>query len=471
MKKILMILTMAGMTSMAAAQGYVRIDTLYKPYFDFDYEAWISDSTHPLVTVRNIDSRPLYRLPEGYAVLPYPADRMEYNYIEGETDIYGIAVWGFPAYFFRPMSFSYVEYLLLYDATPDSLVELAQVLFNQFDSVAYKGAHNLPTQHANPAQYCDDHHIRSMTTDMLRWDFLFDKPIHVSDSFYVGHTCNNVAQFRIDWEIVPYTPMWWGTMSTDRAYVANSFELFYDSSCWMPTRNCKVRFTRPQDSTTLGILGINMNEWRDYETHEFHLTVPLLRVFDTVWTVDTPACYQPYNLGIMSRFGDTVTLRWEHDGSHEEWQLSYGPVGTNPEDGTLVTCHTNRWRFKDTINVPMTAFVRTVCRELDTIRYSPWCDPIEWFVQPSVIPTSEGEDELSALISVAPNPASCMVTVSSRCLMEGIEVYSVSGSRIKASTARTHSISFPVNDWPHGVYLVVVYTPKGTICKRFIVGD
>jgi hypothetical protein len=48
MKKIVFII-MAGLAAAVSAQGFVRIDTLYTPYFDFDYEGWMADSTHPLL--------------------------------------------------------------------------------------------------------------------------------------------------------------------------------------------------------------------------------------------------------------------------------------------------------------------------------------------------------------------------------------------------------------------------------------
>ncbi len=61
MKKIVLTLILAWLTWTGTAQGFVRIDTVYTPYFDFDYESWIADSTHPLLTV------------QGSLVLPPPS--------------------------------------------------------------------------------------------------------------------------------------------------------------------------------------------------------------------------------------------------------------------------------------------------------------------------------------------------------------------------------------------------------------
>ena len=76
-------------------------------------------------------------------------------------------------------------------------------------------------------------------------------------------------------------------------------------------------------------------------------------------------------------------------------------MGIHPDNGTFVTCHNNRWRFKDTLNVPMVAYVRTVCRELDTLRYSDWCEPVEWLVQGNGI---DPANPLAEFITVMPNP-------------------------------------------------------------------
>ena len=52
MRKIVLTLILAWLTWTGTAQGFVRIDTVYTPYFDFDYESWLADSTHPLLTVQ-----------------------------------------------------------------------------------------------------------------------------------------------------------------------------------------------------------------------------------------------------------------------------------------------------------------------------------------------------------------------------------------------------------------------------------
>lgn len=469
MKKIILTLILAGCTLAAAAQKYVRIDTVYTPYFDFDYDAWLSDTTHPLYLADSWNVDACFRDDSGgYHNIAIMGDRMEYNYIEGGADIYGIDVWTHNSVIasnFHPTIFQ--EYLLLYDATPDSLIELAQIPFIPTDSAYYMGEYHFTTQQVphSTSRECSDHLTRSQEGFAFWRRFFFDNPIHVKDSFYVGHTNNNY--FRQTPEELNWTfPEYWCVYSTDCTF---SDDIYFDSTCWMPTRNCKARFVCPYDSSACRALGVPMNEWLDFETHEFFLNVPILRTFDTIWAVDTPACTPVYDLTIMSRYGNTVSLRWRHDGTHDEWQVSYGPQGTPPDEGTWVESHSNIWRFTDTLGIPMVAYVRTVCRELDTLRYSEWSDPVEWQVFPDGFDPMDRETD--GLVSIRPNPSTDMVTVASEYEMFGIEVFNASGMKYLEPIAGRHSASFSVQGWPKGLYLIVVHTPQGDISKKLVVGD
>ena len=476
MKKTVFII-LAGLAAAVSAQGFVRIDTLYTPYFDFDYEGWIADSTHPLLVFAGTPCIPMGPYTGSLSTHPHPiyADRLEYNYIEGGADIYGIAVY---TLFFTPEGIDpntypfLLEYLYLYEAQTDTLEELAAIPFDNTDSVAYLGLEvdQIPGQWANPAFYCDDHHYRRFGSRFYSYNFFFDKPIHVEDSFYVGSSSNNAHYWpNPDDTISRDHQLFWGVLSTDG--LSNDGIIRYDSTCWMPPRNCKLRikrnpYTVDADSTYGSRFGLQVEKWGNFASHEFFLILPILRTFDTVWTVDTPACTPVHGLGIMSRFGDTITLRWSHDGSHNEWQLSYGPQGIHPDNGTFVTCHNNRWRFKDTLNVPMVAYVRTVCRELDTLRYSDWCEPVEWMVQGNGI---DPANPLAEYITIMPNPATDMVSVSSEFPLYGIEVYSSAGTKLLDLVAEGRSASFSVHDWSKGVYLVVVHTSRGILSKKLVV--
>lgn len=462
MKKIVLLLLAIGWSLNVAAQKYVRIDTVYRPYFDFDYLEWVSDTTHPLFAISSTKPSITLNTPAGRVKTQLTGDRMEYNYIAGGADIYGIMV-GAPIQ-------DYVIFdqdsLLLYEATEDSLIELAKILFDYHDSSAFS---RIVLVDQFPWVYGDECGVRMRREeyDSPWWTFFFDEPIHVKDSFYVGHTTNTIYnQYNPELGVLGSSVLW-HLYTTDGA--ATSYrEFLYDSTCWMPPRNCKARLRFEQDSNEIRRYGLPMNEWINFESREFFFTVPILRYFDTIWSVDTPACTPVYNLSLMSRYGNTISLRWSHDGLHNEWQLSYGPRGFNPDDGTKVECNSNIWRFTDTVGIPMEAYVRTICRELDTLRYSEWCEPVEWLVIPERIDPAEGPGD--ELITVKPNPATDRVTAAAACVMERVEVFNASGMKYFQRDVEGHSATFTVGGWPEGVYLIVVQTPQGELTKKLVVG-
>ena len=218
-----------------------------------------------------------------------------------------------------------------------------------------------------------------------------------------------------------------------------------------------------------GLAGLINHEWVNYDTRDFWMVLPIVKTYDTVWAVDTPACAAVQGFNIMSRFGDTIVLRWVPDDIHDEWQISYGPEGTGPDDGTKVFCHTNRWRYIDTLHdgVPMVAYVRTVCRELDTLRFSPWSWGLTWRGQADIVLPEGGR--LAGSVRLMPNPASEQVLVLSEHRMEGVEVYQSDGRQYATLRAEGYSASLSVKDWPKGVYVLRIRTTSGPVLQKLSV--
>lgn len=475
MKKQIFLMILVAYGATLAAQGYVRVDTVYKPYYDFDYEEWLSsDPDHALQLNYGKVSIGNYNI-IGSRTRPVEGERLEYNYIDGEVNVYGITIIGKPSIGmggvdYPPFDYPFIpsEYLMLYDATPDSLILKKQVLFDHLDTHAFRGEEYLPDRWSMGVFLCDaDMVTRSTGGGLYRWDFFFDKPVQVSDSFYVGLT-QHLEILELTWpeEPVPlYDRFCAGIYTTDGMA---SGRIIYDSSCWMPLRNCKLRLTRSYDSIAASLLGLRMNEWVNFGSHEFFLCLPIIRVFDTIWAVDTPACLPVQDFSIMSRFGDTVILRWLPPEERNEFQVSYGPEGFDPDSGTFVLVTANRWRYIDTLRTGqvMEARVRTVCRELDTLRYSEWSEAVYWQTRNAGVNAPKLVDD----IKIAPNPATDKVVVSSEMhLIEGIDVYNSVGKWYGAWQPHSHQAVFSVKNWPAGAYVVVVFTEHGDIKKRFVV--
>ena len=124
-------------------------------------------------------------------------------------------------------------------------------------------------------------------------------------------------------------------------------------------------------------LNIPLNQWIWLPSDQILMVLPIILVEDTSFD-KAPEC--PIVSGLFTRgsYTETVTVQWAQDSLHPEFELSYGYEGIRPEDGTIVTLSDNKWMFSDTAysDTPMVSYVRTVCREYDTLRWSRWSDPV-----------------------------------------------------------------------------------------------
>ena len=482
MKKTVVLLLLCLVFRLAAqTPKYIRIDTVYKPYFQFDYKAWIdtdSTHTHPLIPYEQRFQVPIITLMTDDTIYYnsdcFYGDVLQYNYFEEPTYVYGLAMYNVNTNWFyqicdrtEPIR---QEYLYLYEAMTDTFQLMAQVPWSYsvlpldeidtFDSW-YNFFHRCGTMFfdgKNPA---------------CRRDYYFDKPIHVQDSFYVGFS-ENYGQRNIDDpdSIIRGPETHYGFLSTSLTSVTGGTysNSFYspDSSCWIKN---KMRLLWKPGLFEYFVPGTyeyypyNMRpfEWVYKIVPEFALVLPIIKVYDTIWAVDTPACTPVWTFDLMSTYGNMVRLRWTHDGTHDEWQVSYGPHGTLPDDGTKVNCHTNTWSYEDTVGELMVAYVRTVCRELDTLRFSEWSEGVEWQVNVGIGSQGGGLTE----VGLKPNPASEWVEVVSPGEVQRIEVYDAGGVKWREMPRST--AGFTVRDWAKGTYMVVIHTPSGSITKRLVV--
>ena len=96
MKKVILFPFIVGLFLSVSGQSYLRIDSVMKTHIQFDYQSWVdTDSHHPLI----LDNDYLTYYISG-PILPgdnhfkyFSGDLVQYNYIEGGADIYGLAVW------------------------------------------------------------------------------------------------------------------------------------------------------------------------------------------------------------------------------------------------------------------------------------------------------------------------------------------------------------------------------------------
>ena len=457
MKKIFILMVCLTMALEAAAQSHSHRDTTYVRYEQFDFDAWVWED--PEHHGKVCDQYPI--MDEHNCVFGN-ADIVQYNYTDNPA---GMEVVGLSAAVVlnHGMIFSTVppEYLLLYEATPDTFELKAMEQWYETDTAGRPEGRYL----VNP-MYC--HSTNSDTTypDTLRfaydswtikiYDIYFEKPVTVYDSFYVGGTCYFSRMYP------PTEPIFFSM--NGYLFFSTTFS-GVDTTCFMPSLWKVFDYNGA------------IHEWYWMPTNQFMMVLPIIRVVDTSFA-GVPECPEVTGMFALGNNTDTVTLQWAYDSLHGEFEVSYGPDGTAPGDGTVATVFDNRWQFTDVAysDTLMVAYVRTVCREYDTLRWSGWSSPMNFRLHYVDTTThhEEGievpeEGDLSRFVRLMPNPASGSVLVMSSYGMERVEVYDARGGKVYDSPAEGTTAGFDVSSWAKGAYVVHVRTHAGTAAKRLVV--
>ena len=471
MKKIVLIIVCVLATVGAKGQSHsFRGDTSYVKYMQFDYDAWVMEDTlHHGKIYSNCPTYPRSTTSLGCD------DVLQYNYTDNPA---GLEVVGLSAAIalspFRLDSNVTPEYLLLYESTPDTFELKARVRWLETDTAGRPFftfmSNVIPTCEMVSTGLIHNTFQDSPNAHLFRvFDYYFDKPITVYDSFYVGGT---------DYGIMPtYTHENIPESETSYITFRPTYAQFYDT-CYT------ISLWKMYHYTTRGVPSLfPLLQWHWVPSNQFLMILPIIAVVDT--TFNAPPCPEVAGLFVLGNYTDTVMVQWAQDSLHDEFELSYGREGIAPEDGTIVTLHdTTRWQFTDTSysDTPMVAYVRTVCREYDTLRWGEW-GSVRWRLHHEVdtshsdtthhegIEVPDDRSDLSRFVRLMPNPASGSVVVMSSYGIDGLEVYDVRGEQVLelSGVGRGTSAGFDVTGWTKGTYVVSVRTPAGTIAKRLVV--
>ena len=470
MKKIAILIIGVLLAGGLAAQSHSFRDTSYVRYEQFDYDSWVwKDTNH---------HGKWYHQPV-MPTLPYYGsclmndDILQYNYTD---DSAGMEVVGLSAavFFDQLRSTARPEYLLLYEARPDTFELKGQLQWDETDTagrpdgrwlVNYTDCGDIWPGAPGMVDFSYDN---TKLIGIKIFDLYFDTTIVVYDSFYVGGT-SHFEQIG-------------GTYSSSQnsrchylTFAPHLFNYIKDDTCTIPTLWKLYHYDPPYTP---------LNEWYWVQSNQFLMILPIIRVVDTTFA-HVPECPRVSGLFARGNYTDTVTVQWAQDSLHTEFELSYGREGIAAEDGTIVTVNGNRWQFTDTAynDIPMVAYVRTVCREYDTLRWSGWSS-VRWRLHHEVADTSHSDttqtegivvpeegDDLTRYVRLMPNPASGNVVVMSSYGIESVEVYDVRGERVAELTGvgRERTAGFDVSRWAKGAYVVLVRTPMGTASKRLVV--
>ena len=197
------------------------------------------------------------------------------------------------------------------------------------------------------------------------------------------------------------------------------------------------------------------------------MVLPIVR---KITEVELPACTSVEDFRISGRMGAVTEFKWVSDGLHNEWELSYGPEGTPPDSGTVVTLYETRYWLNDAAypDTPMVAYIRTVCREQDILRHGQWSAGLHW--DGHLVHQGIPAEGIGVYVELLPNPAQGVAVVSSSYRLSRIRAYNMQGqTMLDRKVPLTQSEALDLSAWPKGVYLLRIDTLAGTVSKKLTV--
>ena len=189
--------------------------------------------------------------------------------------------------------------------------------------------------------------------------------------------------------------------------------------------------------------------------------------YPVVWPIirrDCDTCPTVQGLQVFRSSATQSFFRWQRGEGHRDWQLSYGPVGTDPDDGIKLDYKQAMSGIIDfSPDTQYVAYVRARCR-FGGYAYSPWSAPVYVNQNGYGIDAAEAEQ-----FTLSPNPAAGQVTVSASQGIRMIEVYDTRGAKVYSQTMATERWTLTTEEWPAGQYIVTVETAAGTTSKVLII--
>ena len=471
----------------AQSQYYYRTgDTIVdrSPIYFYQWwsDNWLADTSHRLY-LSHIDwtewrnwyptelsgqyGASLYFLPHG--------EFLQYCFTDSPLQIIGIATAAVPTVDNHPIEFPYEpeynEHLRLYEADRTSFTLLKEVEWNYYTPKRYMKIDVRGKDYYQNGECCYEGYTDTAYYVGIR-EYYFEKPVTVSDSFYIGITTE--AYYN---NFPPYMEN-----PQRNTFFVNGICIYYDSTelsnnpahahcdnfCVSTPKTFHKFRHIAWNQTTGDTIDRNWHWW--YSPH-LMLHFPIV-VIDSSYIIPPYECPPVQNIRIAQQGEGMAYLMWDTHQDHNAWQISYGPQGVEPDSGTLVNCPIQVGQMENLDSCThYTAYVRAVCNH-DSICYSQWSDPVEVYVCDTAGGGEQPEGFASAaniMTHVIPNPASSKVNVYSSFYINRVEVYNLNGRRMADIEVKEHSTSFDVSQWPSGIYIVTIHTQVGNVTKKLVV--
>ena len=444
-------------------------------YYQWWSETWLADTSHRLTA-----------FPRNYFSEKYPGfhgEILQYYYTDTPLQIIGMATSCIktspsnPSYEWT-RDFLYPEYIRLYDASEESFVLIKEIPYDQQTPKRYMNLElRDPPDHILFDRCCYWEYPDNILTVPIR-EYYFDKPITLTDSFYLGYTVENTYGFTFDIHretidakqihIRPWALNWEGENFTRNVQC--------DHTCIsMPHQLHKYRnivWDMNMDSPTYGDTIDTSFVWHWSADPYYFVQFPIV-VIDSSYIIPPYECPPVTNFRIAHQGEGRAVLYWDTHADQNSWQVCFGPQGTPPDSCTHFNCPIQVGDIRGLDSCThYDAYVRAVCYH-DSTCYSQWVGPLDIFICDAT--TGGGDDSLhtitalNVLTNIVPNPASFQATVYSSFQINRITAYSSNGQLVFDTPLSGLSATLDLKGWTPGFYIVIIHTPLGKVAKKLVV--
>ena len=264
----------------------------------------------------------------------------------------------------------------------------------------------------------------------------FDTILQVPETFYIGITSSTPINTRCDTMLI----------------ITSFFEMDENGSTnVLPYESRRYRIAPGK--------GDSIQYWAEEECH--------YGVQTCLYPILVLSCGEVTGLRCQTigGAGTVAFVEWDAGVNDSAYEVSYGPQGTPPGEGIVVT--TSLPRYINTIdrNMHYDFYVRARC-DFDTTVWTAWSEPLHVHLASMAI--SDAEEPL--VWSLTPNPAHGSATVQCEVGMTSVEVLTVKGERIMLrDMAGEQTCTLDLSGLSKGIYIVQVTTAQGTAARKLAV--
>ena len=393
-------------------------------------------------------------------------EELSYHFTPVPLEVIGVAVatpvrpWDQSTQTFVPPTRQ--EYLLIYEATPDSIFKVVKIPIDPYADTSrfihIRGRVHRGNESADTSRCCD-----GVRMDWLipLTEYYLDSPVVVYDSFYVG-----ISDYSDDFP--PFSVCHpYSIIHASYDHARNGCERDDDVPSQGVSTNCYLNW--PEifiGYSYINVTGVPAGDTVYTNSNFIPLVFPIIQVDTTV----PPAEYCPpvENLQVHNLGGGTVEVSWDAHPDHR-----YGYDVQTGLFGQPLSAWTTIYSEQNFVQIPGLQVgrgyyvrVRAYC-DVEEVDISKWCQELMIIVGDTA-DVGVHPSPLSQHTTVAPNPVTHSVTVSSDYVILSLDLYDAAGRHLWNQPVSSRSTTLDVSHYAAGRYLLMVTTPQGTTPKALV---